>query len=72
MDAIKRQRQQEDLAPVVSAFSMHKDAKNGWVFVQYEIKNGKVINETMKECMDKDHAIEVYKLAFVNTFIDGK
>lgn len=72
MDAIAKQRKEDEAAPSIKAFSMKKEPSKGWYFIEYEIKNGKVINEVVKECMDKDHAIEVYKLAFVHTFIQGR
>lgn len=72
MDAIAKQKQDAESAPSIIAYTMKKEPGKSWLFVEYEIKNGKVVNETTKECMDKDHAIETYKLAFVHTFIQGK
>lgn len=73
MDQIAQQRKQEEQEPATIAYGMKKDpVTRTWLFITYELKGGKVIKETSKECMDKDHAIEVYKLAFVDTFIIGK
>jgi hypothetical protein len=65
-------KQQEQASPVRVAYAIEKEPGTGWVFVEYEIKNDKVVNKKMKECMDKDHAIEVYKISFVTKFIEGR
>ena len=54
------------------AFSMRHIPGKPWEFVTYFIKGGKVIDTQIKECMDKDHAVETYKLEFVTKFIQGK
>lgn len=59
-------------AVVERSFGMRKEPGKTWEFVTYHTQNGKVIKTEVQECMDKDHAIEVYKLAFVHTFIQGR
>ncbi len=59
-------------APAEISFSMKKEAGTTWQFITYHTHNGKVIKTEVKECMDKLHAIETYKLAFVSTFIQGR
>lgn len=59
-------------APVEISFSMRKEAGTTWQFITYHTQNGKVIKTEVKECMDKMHAIETYKLAFVSAFIEGR
>jgi hypothetical protein len=62
---------EEALAPEL-AFTMRHVPGKPWEFVTYTIKNGKIIDTHIKECMDKDHAIESYKIEFVTKLIEGK
>jgi hypothetical protein len=72
MEAAAQQKKAEEAAPSTKAFSMRHSAGQFWEFITYELKSGKVIKTETKECMDKLHAIEVFKLAFVREFIEGK
>lgn len=72
MDAAAKQKKAEEAAPSSIAFSMKHVTGQFWEFITYEIKSGKVVKTEVKECMDKLHAIETFKLAFVREFIEGK
>ena len=72
MDEIAERRKAEEAAMPELAFSMRHIPGKPWEFVTYFIKGGKVVDTQIKECMDKDHAVETYKLEFVTKFIQGK
>lgn len=72
MDSIVEKRKADEAAPSKYALSMNHTTGQFWEFVVYEIKSGKVISTEVKECMDKAHAIETFKIAFVKRFIEGQ
>ena len=70
-EAIEQRKKEEQAAPEL-AFGMRHIPGKPWEFVIYTLKNNKVTNVEVKECMDKDHAVEMYKINFVTRFIEGK
>ena len=72
MDKRRQEREANDAKDPITAFSMEHVSGTGWTFVTLTIKDDKVIERKVKECMDKAHALETFQLDFVNAFIYGK
>lgn len=72
MDEAKKKREADEASPAIPAYSMTHIPGEGWKFITYQIKGDKIVDTHVKDCMDKDHAIESYKIAFTDSFIYGK
>lgn len=72
MDKRRQEREANDAKPPITAFAIERTANAGWTFVTFSIKDDKVVDRKIKECMDKAHAIETFQIEFVNTFIYEK
>lgn len=72
MDEVVKARKDAENAPIETALLIRKKPGTGWTFVELQFQGDKVLKETTKECTDKTHAIETYKIAFVQRFINGQ
>lgn len=64
------------LAPVVESpkyttFYIER-IKGIWNFNLIQIQDDKVISKKSTECMNKDHALEKFKISFAQTYFLGK
>lgn len=72
MDKRREEKETKAALPPIIAFTMEHDTGPIWKLRKLSIKDNKVVSEEVKECFDKQHAVESFQIEFVKTFIYGQ